>query len=132
MQYLEIMKLEKIIEGNRLIAKFMGYNVEMIDNEFYFTLDDMLESFCNDEIHYHSSWDWLMPVMQKIGTLGFCITLEFDEKPYLTYISIMDNSTATYIDEDYEDRDYEIESDIHLAWFNVVNFIKWYNKQEDE
>jgi hypothetical protein len=125
------MKQQEIIDGNKLIAEFIEMeNVIYGDTGVtYYKNNIPYQTF---KLEFHSSWDWLIPIMQKIGTLGFMVTLEFDEKPYLTYISIKDNSTATYIDEDYEDRDYEIESDIHLAWFNVVNFIKWYNKQEHE
>ena len=115
------MTQEEIIKSNKLIAEFMGYtqgnhSYGMEINGKYYTYSLML---------YDSSWDWLMPVIQKIATLGFKVTLEFEEKPYLNSISIQDNSTGEYIEEDYEDIDYEIESDIHLVWFNVVNFIKW-------
>ena len=106
------MTREEIIKGNKLIAEFMGENHHLKNMQF------------------HSSWGWLMPVVQKIATLGFKVTLEFEEKPYLNSISIQEISTGEYIEEDYEDMDYEIESDIHLVWFNVVNFIKWKLQQK--
>lgn len=42
---------EEIIKGNKLIAKYMG--VEKDKN-----ISDMMK--------YHSSWDWLMPVINKL------------------------------------------------------------------
>lgn len=50
---------QEIIEGNALIAIFMGYNVEIVNNERYFTLDDMLESLSDEELYYNDSWDCL-------------------------------------------------------------------------
>ena len=41
------------MENNKLIAEFMGYIYE----------DDILVP---EEPQYHTSWDWLMPVIQKI------------------------------------------------------------------
>jgi len=52
---------------NKLIAEFMGYQLEIVDGEFYATKDDMLECLCvEEELHYHTSWDWLMPVVNRI------------------------------------------------------------------
>ena len=124
------MKNKEIIEGNKLIAEFMELKIKHGGIGNLYTCPETGLPTTEKELDYHLSWDWLIPVMQKIGTLGFRVTLGFDEKAYLNSISIKDNSTDTYIDEDYEDRDYEIESDTHLAWFNVVNFIKWYNENK--
>ena len=45
------------MENNKLIAEFM--NVDYVD------VDTYLQN--NKELHYHTSWDWLMPVVIKIG-----------------------------------------------------------------
>jgi hypothetical protein len=42
-------------ENNKLIAEFMG--VDQVD------IDTWLET--NSNLHYHTSWDWLMPVIDK-------------------------------------------------------------------
>lgn len=42
-------------ENNKLIAEFMGYN-----------LNNLTPSFLNN-LKYHTSWDWLMPVLKKIN-----------------------------------------------------------------
>ena len=47
---------KEIIEGNKLIAEFMG--LSMLHNQ------TRLET-----LKYHSSWDWLMPVVEKIEQL---------------------------------------------------------------
>ena len=46
-------------ENNKLIAEFM--RVDQID------VDTWLDK--NEELNYNSSWDWLMPVVEKIESL---------------------------------------------------------------
>ena len=47
-------------ETNKLIANFMG------DKVLYSQLDYCTdEAFPFDDLHFHESWDWLMPVVQK-------------------------------------------------------------------
>jgi hypothetical protein len=47
-------------ENNKLIAEFMGYP--------YFLSDSGVDSWGDDE--FHQSWDWLMPVVEKINETG--------------------------------------------------------------
>ena len=66
---------EEIKNNNKLIAEFMGYKA---DPYFYIPNHSVLvrvpythehetqEHFTAEELKYHSSWDWLMPVFQKI------------------------------------------------------------------
>ena len=64
------MNEQKIKENNKLIAEFMDIKV----GESYWQMDDpipynevKLQNFIGlDELGYHSSWDWLMPVIIKI------------------------------------------------------------------
>ena len=59
-------------ENNRLIAEFMGFtyekNIGWYDNEMLMSQDvyDNQDGNCFDELKFHSSWDWLMPVVEKI------------------------------------------------------------------
>ena len=50
------------ITNNRLIASYMG--VKTVENK-----QDKkdFESFTLDELHYHESWDWLIPVFRRIS-----------------------------------------------------------------
>ena len=51
--------MEVIQQNNKLIAEFMG--VDYIDIDTY--LHD------NKRLKYHASWDWLIPVVEKIEGL---------------------------------------------------------------
>jgi hypothetical protein len=75
------MTKEEIIEGNKLIAEFMypeakkEYEMGEIDIS-----DGIYKKMClvmNDFNHmsYHTSWDWLMPVVEKIENLGYIVKI---------------------------------------------------------
>ena len=58
------------IEGNELIAEFMGVDTKFSD-ELYKDSRSVLRYLIDNKSKYdgllfHSSWDWLMPVVEKI------------------------------------------------------------------
>ncbi len=65
------------MKNNKAIAEFMGVNVITLDdlrknkNPYYSSSDGYLE----DDLKYHTSWDWLMPVVERIENLGFEIII---------------------------------------------------------
>ena len=72
------MTKEEILEGNRLIAEFMGLKPKMLnpdqyywsDAQFFHTVNDTPEKVMDDIVEYvkyRTSWDWIMPVVNKIG-----------------------------------------------------------------
>jgi hypothetical protein len=56
------------MKTNQIIAEFMGVNVITLDdvrknkNPYFSSADGYLK----DNLKYHTSWDWLMPVVDKI------------------------------------------------------------------
>jgi hypothetical protein len=86
---------EEILTGNKLIAEFMGRKFSAYrDNHFYCTEYDTYDS-CMESINkrglvgyypeigwqqkcglYNSSWDWLMPVVEKIEHAYFEVTIK--------------------------------------------------------
>lgn len=69
--------MKTTIENNKMIAEFMGleleetlsgkmvYAIEINSNNPKKTNDIKTDFFEVDELKYHLSWDWLMPVAQK-------------------------------------------------------------------
>tara|TARA_B110000211_G_C13839512_1_gene447244 strand:+ start:274 stop:588 length:315 start_codon:yes stop_codon:yes gene_type:complete len=54
------------MKNNKLIAEFMGLVVSDSDN---YTSE--LHTNVDVDLKYHTSWDWLMPVVDKIEIEGF-------------------------------------------------------------
>ena len=106
------MTLQEIIKGNKLIAIFNGAK----ENDYTVTLQkdtfpDRAAYHYLDELLYHASWDWLMPVVNKIRSLyNVDVDVPFD--------------TVDVIAEGC------IEANIIQVYTGVVEFIKWYNQNK--
>jgi hypothetical protein len=94
------------MKDNKLIADFMELEV---DNGLY-CYTTAMDDYKTDTLYFHSSWDWLMPVMDKIsGIKNWSInaTLEW-------------LSSSEFNIQQESDGFYTIE-DVYLA---VIEFIK--------
>ena len=123
-----------VLNGNKLIAEFMGWTTksryhhikqrkvlewivpENSNNIYYEFNDGYLECF---EERFHESWDWLIPVVEKI------------EKEY--EVSIIDNECEICT------TGYKIKvlvsvvsnSKIEAVYKAVIKFIEWYNENKE-
>lgn len=107
---------EEIIEGNKLISKFMGQSGHSCKNS------------------YNENWNALMPVIEKISLYS----IKEDE--------VIKNGSESYFDSCYprtfgmvnaETKEFmfringfalhQSEQLITAAWYSVVQFIKWHN-----
>ncbi len=149
------MKKEEILKYNPLIAKFMGYEYETGEGTQpigWYTLikstliSDMArrEYLCrNDlEMKYHSSWDWLMPVVSKIESISQKDTIELRDNHNTNIewqFSVEIQNNQCMIHRDCTPQYYGTETDflkrydcrntskILSVYESVVEFIKWYN-----
>ncbi len=121
---------EQIEEGNALIALFMGWKLytpkltgllslfNKYDSECY-TLNSHTRAFLPDQMAYHHSWDWLMPVGKK------CMDLATEQpgRPTVNHCSKLDWIECQI---SMHVREYEL----HDAWLQIVEFIKLYNSKQ--
>jgi hypothetical protein len=105
------MKKKEIIEGNRLIAEFMK-DYELITDKGVYLYPQ--KGFYVDELEYHSSWDWLMPVVEKIS-IDYSYYQSNDSKQWQVMIDV---SNTNIVSENLIDAIYKA----------VVEFIKYNNK----
>jgi len=141
------MSEQEIIEGNKLIAEFMEYEHSDIlydeENEEYFfdtdhlvcvedievwesSVDDWTSTLSPEQMLFHSSWDWLMPVwfgILKWGKSEYGINWEQSIGEMFIHIKI--NKGELEINWLNTNR-------IEDVWFVVVEFIKWYNSCQKE
>lgn len=126
------------IEGNKLIAEFMGLTPVQIFGRYSVSKHHCT---CNDttaekalfgfaEIaKYHESWDWLMPVVEKIESLNITddegVDYSFDVTISYGDCTIQDEDTTRKALHIYQ---HGIDGNkIQGVWLAVVEFIKWYN-----
>ncbi len=99
------MKEKEIINSNKLIAEFMGKNTNL---RFI------------DPYGYHCSWDWIMPVVEKIESIGYPVTINCHKSCYINITS----KDASHIMVDFA------ETKIEAVYNAVVEFIKWFNEHK--
>jgi len=112
-------------ENNRLIAEFMGVKTEKFASgilNFMYEVNGNNEGFEVGELSYHTSWDWLMPVVDKIEDMrdenNGCL---FNVSTIQTWTEIIDCRTSDTIAEG------DAETKIQSVFDAVVEFIKWHN-----
>ena len=112
-------------ENNKLIAEFMGLK----DGDKY--LSPSLEEtesiglgmyVDSDEMRYHTSWDWLMPVVDKIESLSM-VSFEKNRQEEGDYQCLFTKGNDIFICH-YAD------TSVEATYQAVVEFINEYNKNK--
>jgi len=138
------------IENNTLIAEFMRHRISQFyahieaggtypEVEKYWTNHGSMSKYGNIEVQtpgrgiafrnlcYHDSWDWLMPVVEKIKQ--YCLYKVEDVGGDYKVVFI-DNSGYNPSEQKmfmFSDKDYK-----KATYKAVVEFIKWYNKNKED
>lgn len=111
---------DEILDGNKLIAEFMEFkimykngNIPCVDIPYVSC--EPISSWAK----YHVSWDWLMPVIEKISSHSF----GDGDRAYPRTFG-MKNDDGDYMVRFNRYRVCYAESFINAAWLAVVDFIK--------
>lgn len=99
-----IVEVDNIETNNKLIAEFMGYDIIMEAEK-----DKFPTVLTTKDVKYHTSWDWLMQVVEK------CLIGEAEHDEEISH---------TIIANIYEGI---CNQDIPSTHKAVVEFIKYYN-----
>lgn len=111
------MKTNEITEGNRTLAEFMTGRPKI--SKVFFELN-----CAAGDLKYHTSWDWLMPVVEKIESIvdnfgGQRFNVQIEQ----CFCCIIENRTSHDIVN--FDRDTKMEA----VFSACVKFAEWYKKQ---
>ena len=110
---------QQIIEGNKLIAEFMGYYCL---NEY--ARHEQHGSVVNySEMEYRTSWGWLMPVVEKIESEQGCIIEMWLSLGKGCRINRLQPKGSTPITIPFIA---ESNSLIECVYSAVIQFITWY------
>jgi len=100
------------IENEKLISDFMGFEYDPEKDGFKIPSQNSI----TQELKFHSSWDWLMPVVEKIeGETDATFNIENDNCHIEGPFKLTVNGYTKF-------------ESVYKA---VVEFIKWYNKTEE-
>lgn len=128
-----------IIESNKLIAEFMGGAKE--EGGWNFCLSNFGHKviggygfYESNNLRFNSSWDWLMPVVERIRTIA-----SWDRDKFGTEVIINGNKT-TIKSGGYGEKEHgklffnrtfhgSFNSKEH-TYKAVVEFIQWYNQNQ--
>ena len=132
---------KEILERNKLIAEFMGGKTSDISNVVsgYQNIWLPKHGVCRwDTIDlgkgkilcYHKSWDWLMPVVEKIDGACFLGITWAHIKTNGTEIVVHDlrNNENTF--ECYPKINTQEATKLSVTYNAVVRYIEWYNQNK--
>lgn len=111
-------KNELITEGeekidNELIADFMEFPYKRTGLTFS---EPRVLFVSKAKMEYHTSWDWLMPVVDKIERLGNRCEIGITK--------------CKIYSADYNRETFYAATKILAVYEHVVDFIKWYNETQ--
>lgn len=132
-------------EHNQIIGKFIGwipYNGLNPKWNYSFETNNLFhvnKCVTQDELQFHTSWDWLMPVVDKINAIEY--------GDYITEFSITKDNVrlVTQVNSKVRKKlklnnkvlnvniyyfDVENLSKIEATYQAVVQFIEWYNENK--
>ena len=110
----------RTIDSNKLIAEFIGYDTKQTnkgiarleENKYvwgqkHYHINN--QWYGEDDLQYHEDWNWLIPAVIK------CKERQF----------FGSNSLITRLNNAL------VQADIELVYEQVIEFINYYNKQDD-
>lgn len=121
------MKTEEFTNGNKLIAEFMGvapkwntWSKKWVYNDGFFcyisnTDREKLLYQMEEHFKYSVSWDWLMPVVEKIEALGYDVEIGSQ------HVRIHNGQ-----DDGFNIDSWNSGSKMEAVFAECVEFAKWY------
>lgn len=110
---------EYISKGNHHIAVFMeDFYDTGLEPSYYIRKN---KEYTIEEAQYHSSWDWLMTVVDKIEELGFRVYL--DKYSCQIYRKDLEFPNNFIIDADFK------EDRLANAFDGISAFAEWWNRK---
>jgi hypothetical protein len=141
------------IEGNKIIADFVGLRINWIQSNHYLDpieydmeidVPDFLDHDTqlmylydcdkpDENFRFHSNWLWLMPVVEIIerihddfhGYFGVHICSNSCSIQGTNLRTDPENPHYAYFNESYGD------DKIQATWLGVISFIKWWNEYNE-
>ena len=109
-----------ITDRNKLLAEFMGMTCHHNDKSvLIFSTENGNDILSVDDLKYHTDWNWLMQVVEKIESLGNDVFINTN------YIQITFDNGEQFIKAE------EVNVKIQATYNACVEFIKYYNDENN-
>ena len=125
------------MKNRKLIAEFMGIHVKksvllwgIYDNNGLLQIDSWTKKgaweIVTRNCKFDTSWEWLMPVVDKIGNMGYNIEISRS----WSHLTVTSDSKLGFFEfnRGHSDRGGK-RSKLEATYLVVVAFIKWYNSK---
>ena len=123
-------------DNNKLLAEFLGWHSKKINItasrpkgegiELYLKeVTEYNREFIEDELKFHTDWNWLMQVVEKIEAIGGSVCIGNGN-----CVMIVFYLTDVYGESYSKTREMIGETKIQATYNACVSFVKWYNTQE--
>ncbi|HZW70277.1 MAG TPA: hypothetical protein VFF57_05350 [Hanamia sp.] len=143
---------QEILEGNKCIAEFDGWKLrprpyvnsdreefpwweKLVDGKVVNTYhhDILLAKGRFEYGSYYSSWDWLMPVVEKIESFHLYFYIE-THGSWIEYMGVEDPELPwlnAFWNQEINNDTNEGRTKLECTWLTCVQFIKWYNENKN-
>jgi prolipoprotein diacylglyceryltransferase len=115
--------MKTIVENNRLIADFMGYETYEHTNSIAINIGEgnefNSEVFGHIHTKFHESWEWLMSVVEKIENIQFNVEQSGGSctiHPCVLKEPVFETYSTNRLEATYQ---------------AVIQFIEWYNEHKN-
>lgn len=112
-------------EGNKIIDIFMHPNYTIIGDWVYWNDEHGSRNHIG-AAKYHTSWDWLMPVVEKIEKLNMVGAVVISRD----HCWIHNNKEPLTHENEIVHADLCRNNKLDAVWYSVVLFVKWYNENK--
>ena len=120
----------RTMKDNKLIAEFMGYDISTIASSGVEVVEFESKDTKVENLKYHESWDWLMPVVERINNThsdNYGNHYSFQIGNGFVWVDPHMGSRIFFSGNDVDHKDEPMISKVHRG---VVEFIKEYNDEE--
>lgn len=133
------MRSEEILKGNELIAQFMGmhkskYSQWCFKEEYICIEGEDYADYWHRELFFHSKWDWLMLVVEKIESLTPLSKRSFDGRiiyPEKHIVQIDGKSCRVNVDGEQISMMHTFGGrKIDMTYETVIKFITYYTLKD--
>lgn len=127
------MKEISIEEGNKLIAEFMEIKWENTFSGKRYYYQTFHSSPFSISLHFHESWDWLMPVLIKIETeLDVVTSIQINRYKDVGLKEIFGETSVCLFEGKHDTIIIDSSTKIEALWKAIVEFLTWYNLNKNK